>query len=72
VPMFTITHHDPAGLAPSAPTAVYLRWIIEGLRESHGYDDERIARYLVVAPGVAGAWTESDIVALAATGNAVA
>ena len=71
-PMFTITHHDVAGLAPAAPTAAYLRWITVGLREAHAYDDHRIARYLVAAPGVQGAWTEAEIVALAASGHALA
>ena len=70
-PMFTITHHDVASLAPAAPTAAYLRWITVGLRETHGYDDRRIARYLAAAPGVEGAWTEAEIVALAASGPAL-
>jgi hypothetical protein len=66
-PMFTITHHDVAGLPPAAPSAVYLRWISIGLREAHGYDDARIARYLVAAPGVSDTWAESEIAALART-----
>ena len=70
-PMFTITHHDVASLAPATPTAAYLRWIAVGLREAHGYDDARIARYLVAAPGVRDAWTETEIAALAATAHAV-
>jgi hypothetical protein len=70
--MFTITHHDVASLTPAAPTAAYLVWIAVGLREAHGYDDARIARYLVTAPGVRDAWTEAGIAALAATGHAVA
>ena len=69
--MFTITHHDVASLAPAAPTAAYLRWIAMGLRETHAYDDHRIARYLAAAPGVVGAWTEAEIVALAASGPAL-
>ena len=71
-PMFTITHHDVASLGLAAPTAAYLRWITTGLRESHGYDDVRIARYLGAAPGVREAWTEAEIAALAASGHAVA
>ena len=59
--MFTITHHDVAGLPPAPPTAAYLRWISTGLREAHGYDGATIARYLAAAPGVAGAWTETEI-----------
>jgi hypothetical protein len=64
-PMFTITHHDVPSLPLAAPTAVYLRWISIGLREAHGYDAARIAEYLVAAPGVAGAWTEAEIAAVA-------
>jgi hypothetical protein len=64
-PMFTITHHDIAGLPLAAPTPAYLRWIALGLREAHGYDAARIGRYLAAAPGVAGAWTEAQIEALA-------
>ena len=71
-PMFTITHHDVASLSPAPPTAAYLWWIITGLREAHGYDDARIARYLISAPGVRGAWTETEILALAATEHSVA
>jgi hypothetical protein len=64
-PMFTITHHDVASLPLAAPTAAYLRWISLGLGEAHGYDGGRVARYLAAAPGVAGAWTEAEIEALA-------
>lgn len=71
-PMFTITYHDVPSLDPTAPTAPYLWWIITGLREAHGYDDARIARYLLTAPGVGGAWTETEILALAATEHSVA
>src|SRR5262245_788556 len=64
-PMFTITHHDVPSLTLSAPAAVYLRWISVGLREAHGYDAAQIARYLAAAPGAAGAWSESELEALA-------
>ncbi|HEY3529012.1 MAG TPA: histone deacetylase [Nocardioides sp.] len=60
-PMFTITHHDVASLPLAAPTAAYLQWISAGLREAHGYDDARIARYLAAAPGAAGVWTVTEI-----------
>lgn len=63
-PMFTITHHDVPSLPLRAPTAAYLRWISTGLREAHGYDDARIAHYLVAAPGVADVWTEEQIRAI--------
>jgi hypothetical protein len=60
-PMFTITHHDVASLPLAAPAAAYLRWISTGLREAHGYDDARIARYLAAVPGAVGVWSESEL-----------
>jgi hypothetical protein len=63
-PMFTITHHEVGSLPPVPPTAAYLRCISLGLRESHGYDDARIARYLLAARGVSDAWTQADLEAL--------
>jgi hypothetical protein len=66
-PMFTITHHDVASLRPAAPTAAYLQWISVGLGEAHGYDGARTARYLVTAPGIRGAWSETEIAALTRT-----
>ncbi len=65
VAMFTITHHDVGSLPLAAPTAPYLHWISVGLRESHGYDADRIARYLVGAPGISGAWSADEIRAVA-------
>ena len=70
--MFTITNHDVRSLPLAAPTAPYLRWISIGLRESHGYGAARIARYLVRAPGISGAWSESEILAIAETTGAPA
>jgi hypothetical protein len=63
-PMFTITHHDIASLPLAAPAPRYLQWISTGLREAHGFDDARIARYLAAAPGAAGVWSEAEIEAL--------
>ena len=60
-PMFTITHHDVAALRLASPTATYLHWIATGLHEAHGYDAARIARYLGTAPGVRGAWSETEL-----------
>ena len=67
-PMFTVSHEDVAGLQPSAPAAPYLHWISAGLREAHGWDADRIAGYLAVAPGADGAWTHGQLVELAAAG----
>ena len=66
IPMFTITHHDVGSLTLAAPTEAYLRWIVLGLRESHGYDDPHIAGYLARASGIREAWTESQLRTLAA------
>ncbi len=60
-PMFTITHHDIASLPLAAPAPTYLQWISAGLREAHGYDEIRIARYLAAAPGAAGVWSEAEL-----------
>ncbi len=72
VAMFTISNHDVGSLPLAAPTAPYLRWISVGLGESHGYDAARIARYLVRAPGISGAWSEAEILAIAETAGAPA
>ena len=37
------------------------------LTEAHGYDAARTARYLVTAPGIRGAWSETEIEALTRT-----
>ena len=63
--MFTVTHDDAGSLEPAAPAAAYLWWISAGLREAHGWDASRIAGYLEAAPGVAGAWTRSQLTELA-------
>lgn len=63
--MFTVTHDDAGSLEPAAPTAPYLWWISAGLREAHGWDGHRIAGYLAAAPGVVGAWTRTELAALA-------
>jgi hypothetical protein len=67
-PMFTVTHGDVADLDHAAPSATYLRWIAAGLRESHGWEGDRIASYLAAAPGAEGAWTEEEIAGLARQG----
>ena len=65
VPMYTITHGDVASLTPATPTAPYLRWIVAGLREAHGWGLDRIARYLAAVPGIGATWTPAAIAALA-------
>lgn len=65
VPMFTVTHGDVAELEPVAPSVTYLWWLSTGLREAHGWDDDRIADYLAAVPGAKGSWSESEIAAIA-------
>lgn len=61
VPLLTITNGDLRSLASAAPSASYLRSIAAGLRETHGWDDGRIAAYLAAATGVGDAWTAATL-----------
>ena len=61
VPLLTITNGDLNALARAAPSAAYLRSIACGLRETHGWDDARIASYLGDAVGVRDAWTSTAV-----------
>ncbi len=61
VPLLTVTNHDIGGLTLAAPSAPYLRSIAMGLREAHGWDDERIASYLAAAPGARESWTTATV-----------
>jgi hypothetical protein len=63
VPMLTVTSGDVGALGVNAPSAAYLRSIATGLRESHGWDDDRVAAYLATAAGLDGAWTTDQVVA---------
>ncbi len=62
-PSVTISSTHPA--TPTSPSAAYLRWICRGLGEAFGWRPARIAGYLSAFPGVRGAWTVEDLVALA-------
>lgn len=48
----------------TAPSAPYLRILMAGLREAHGWADHRIARYLAGLPGAREHWTAAGIAAL--------
>jgi hypothetical protein len=61
-PMFTITSLQV--LEPTAPSAPYLRTMLDGLGEAFGWTTDERVRYLVRAPGVTPAWTESRLVEL--------
>ncbi|WP_229068816.1 histone deacetylase [Actinoplanes sp. DH11] len=65
-PIFTFTAPwSAAEVTPNAPAAAYLRMLVGGLHESHRWDREQIASYLHARPGVAGAWTMAELLALA-------
>lgn len=62
-PMLTFTAPWRAGDKPgTAPSAVYLRMLAQGLREGHGWDTEHVAGYLAGLPGAQGHWTAAGIV----------
>ena len=53
IPLVTLTS-EPFDDAPlAAPTEAYLRTMEDGLRETHGWDAERIRAYLAAIPGAA-------------------
>ena len=60
--MFCLTSHQT--LAPAPPSAAYLRTILVGLHEAHGWTADESAHYLLRARGVAPAWSEDRIAAL--------
>ncbi|MGC5334744.1 histone deacetylase [Micromonospora sp. DT62] len=65
LPLLTFTAPWAASEVPwRAPAPAYLDMIARGLRESHGWDADRIARYLLARPGVAGAWDAAAVAAL--------
>ncbi len=66
LPMVTFTSDPHAVRDLAAPSAAYLRTMVTGLRESHGWSSGRIAGYLASIPGAAGAWSPFQIEALAA------
>lgn len=68
VPMFTVTHGDVSELEPAAPSSAYLKWLVTGLREAHGWESAAIATYLAVAPGAKGAWTVDELTKIALDG----
>lgn len=69
-PMVTVTCADVTTLEPAAPSAAYLRRIATGLREAHGWDAERAARYLAGHEGIDGTWSYDELVEVAAGAGA--
>jgi hypothetical protein len=62
---FTAPWHA-CDVRPTAPSVPYLRMLAAGLRETYGWSNQRIGRYLAGLPGARGHWTAADITALAA------
>jgi hypothetical protein len=63
IPILSFTSARPGETA--APSAPYLRTILQGLAETFGWSPEEAAAYLLQAPGVAPAWSREDLVRLA-------
>ncbi|MCW2810908.1 MAG: histone deacetylase [Friedmanniella sp.] len=66
LPMLTFTSADGRDGALNPPAPDYLRTMVLGLGESHGWATGRIARYLAKFPGAAGVWSAPAIEALTA------
>ena len=64
LPMLTFTSGQHAREDLNPPTAGYLRTMVLGLRESHGWSHRRIGAHLSSIPGVRGTWTPQQIAAL--------
>ena len=63
-PIITFTAPEPP--EPAAPSHVYLAHLVAGLRASHRLDDDRLAAYLLAAPGMSTAWSVSSLAAMLA------
>jgi hypothetical protein len=63
-PVITFTAPEPP--EPAAPSRAYLAHLVTGLRASHRLDDERLAAYLLAAPGMSMAWSASSLAAMLA------
>jgi hypothetical protein len=57
LPVLTCTAvWDVGEVEAVAPSVVYLRWLAAGLRESWSLSGQKIAEYLLVAPGMAASY----------------
>jgi hypothetical protein len=64
-PLLTFTAAWHANDVPwTVPSAPYLRMLAAGLREAHGWNVHRTARYLAHLPGARGHWTPAAIAGL--------
>ncbi|MBB5870781.1 hypothetical protein F4553_004160 [Allocatelliglobosispora scoriae] len=65
LPMLTFTAPwRAADQLPNRPAGVYLRIILTGLMEAHGWSVEEAAGYLSSCSGASGHWSAEDVVAL--------
>jgi hypothetical protein len=64
-PMFTLT--SLRDQQPAAPSAPYLRTVLQGLDETFDWTADERVDYLLQAPGVAPAWTEGALLGLSGT-----
>lgn len=62
VPTFTITSLQ--NLEPAAPSASYLRTMLNGLDETFGWTADQRAAYLLRATGVSPTWTAPQLIEL--------
>jgi hypothetical protein len=67
-PVVTFTAPEPP--EPTAPSRAYLAHLVTGLRASHALDDDRLAAYLLAAPGVSAAWSAVSLRAMLALDGA--
>ncbi|MCX5386599.1 histone deacetylase [Streptomyces sp. NBC_00083] len=51
-------------VAPTAPSAAYLRHLAQGLLEAGAWDVDTVTAYLAACPGTAGLWTERAVAEL--------
>ncbi|MFC7179029.1 histone deacetylase [Kitasatospora paranensis] len=68
LPVLTLTASGPDTAGPlAAPSARYLRILLAGLAEAHGWPAARAAGHLAGLPGAAGRWTAAAILAACAS-----
>ncbi|MGZ8588911.1 MAG: histone deacetylase [Actinomycetota bacterium] len=63
-PVVTFSSPDVEALGLRAPAPAYVATIARGLRQAHGLADDEIADYLLGCPGVDGALSRSELVAV--------
>lgn len=49
---------------PNRPSSAYLRWVVAGLRDSHGLEASEVVEYLLGCPGIG--WARDDLASFVA------